>query len=115
MIGTMTVTSYRAIPEQTDDTPTITSIGHRVHPYGVAVSRDMLLGRRICYGDIVYIPEFGYKVVNDTMNKRHKNHIDIFVNTFAQEREIGVRKLLIHVIKSPKRKCTRSEAMGDRL
>jgi 3D (Asp-Asp-Asp) domain-containing protein len=92
-LGTMTVTSYRSVPSQTDSSPWITSIGERVHPHGVAVSRDLLKknGGPLNYGDTIYIQGYGLKVVNDVMNKRYKRHIDIWVTTYAQEHKIGVR------------------------
>ena len=106
LISSLTLTSYRAVPEQTDDSPTITSIGHYVHPYGTAVSQDLLRSGEICYGDILLVPQYGFKVVNDTMHPRIKRGVDIFVETLAQEREVGVRRnQRMTLIKSPKRRC----------
>lgn len=107
---TVTATSYRSVPSQTDATPFITSIGHRTHPYGVAVSRDLLVSGQVCYGDVLEVPGYGLRVVNDTMNARHKRHIDIFVDTRAQERAFGVRSLTVRVIWSPQRACSREKA-----
>lgn len=95
----VSVTSYRSTPSQTDSTPLHTSIGHHVHPYGCAVSQD-LLKDKIAYGDVLFIPGFGLRVVNDTMNVRHKNSVDLWVATKAEEKAVGVRKLTIIVIKS---------------
>ena len=88
-LGSMIVTSYQSIVEQTDDTPCIPADGYRVHPYGVAVSRNLhkRWGGKLSFGDIVYIEEIGFKVVNDTMNKRHKNHFDIWVSSLEKEKE----------------------------
>ena len=101
----LTVTSYRAVPEQTDSSPNWTSIGHHVHPYGVAASQDLLLSGEICYGDVLVVPGYGLRVVNDTMNQRHTRHIDLFVETKAEEKSVGVRKLKITVVKSETRRC----------
>jgi 3D (Asp-Asp-Asp) domain-containing protein len=92
-LGTMTVTSYRSVPSQTDSSPWITSIGERVHPHGVAVSRDLLKknGGPLNYGDTIYVQGYGFKVVNDVMHKRYKRHIDLWVSTYSQEHRIGVR------------------------
>lgn len=83
------MTSYRSVPEQTDSSPYYTSIGERVHPHGVAVSQDLLKrrGGPINYGDILYIEDIGFKVVNDCMNARHKNHIDVWVSTLKKEQD----------------------------
>lgn len=104
LIGNMTLTSYRSVPEQTDDTPYHTSIGERVSPRGCAVSRDLLKrwGGPLNYGDLIYIEGVGYRFVNDTMNQRHKQHVDIWVETYQEEKTFGVKKdkkiWLIHSI-----------------
>ena len=88
-IGSMSITSYRSVPEQTDSTPFITADGSYVTPYGVAVSRNLLRrwGGTLQYGDIVYIESIGFKVVNDTMHERHTNHIDVWVRRLDEERK----------------------------
>lgn len=88
-----TITSYQPIPSQTDSSPTWTSIGDRTTKYGVAVSRDLLASGLVKYGDVLKIEGIpGLRVVNDTMNKRHKNAVDILVFTHAEEKRIGTRK-----------------------
>lgn len=99
LIGNMTVTSYRSVPEQTDDSPFYTSIGEHVHRNGVAVSPDLLKSGAIKYGDIIYIEDYGFKVVNDTTNPRLKNHVDMWVETYAQEKSVGVKKLAIYRVR----------------
>lgn len=84
-IGNMTLTSYRSVPEQTDDSPFFTSIGERVNNHGVAVSQDLLASGVVRYGDLLYIEGQGFKVVNDTMNRRIKNSIDVWLETREQE------------------------------
>lgn len=86
-IGNFVVTSYRSVPSQTDDTPYITSIGEKVCRDGVAVSQDLLKSNKIKYGDWLYIEGVGLKRVNDTMNKRYKNHIDVWVSTLEEEKK----------------------------
>lgn len=87
-IGYMKVTSYRSVPEQTDNTPFITADGYFVHGYGIAISRDLhkRWGGPLDFGDIVYIDKIGFKVINDVMNKRHNQSIDIWVKTYEQEK-----------------------------
>jgi 3D (Asp-Asp-Asp) domain-containing protein len=99
----MTLTSYRSVPSQTDSSPFITSIGEHVHPHGVAVSRDLLKrwGGPLDYGDMIYVEGFGLRVVNDTMHERHKQHIDLWVETLEEERSVGVKRgriWLVHPI-----------------
>lgn len=104
-LGTMTATAYRSVPEQTDSSPFITATGGRVHENGVALSRNLLKrwGGLVNYGDIIYVEDIGFKVVNDTMNKRHFNHIDIWVKTSKEEKSFHTqyksRKLKIYVIR----------------
>ena len=60
--------------------------------FGVAVSQDMLRDGRVKYGDPIYIEGFGTRIVNDCMNKRYTNRIDLLVFTQQEEHVIGVRK-----------------------
>lgn len=106
LLGQLTVTAYRSVPSQTDNSPWITSIGERVHPHGVAVSQDLLCkagklcrrtrqgcqANKLHYGDVLYIENLGLKVVNDCMNERHKNHLDVWVSTKKEEKYVGWRK-----------------------
>ena len=109
LLGTMTLTAYRSVPNQTDDTPYVTSTGESVDAQGVAVSQDLLCPRafgatkthkreacyfpdRIHYGDWIYVEGFGPKIVNDTMHTRHAQHVDVWVKTYAQEKAFGLRR-----------------------
>jgi len=89
LIGTMNITAYRSVPNQTDDSPFTTSIGERVHPHGIAVSRNLLKrwGGPLNYGDFVYIQGIGFKVINDTMHERYRDHIDVWVRNYEEEKE----------------------------
>ncbi len=104
LVGNMSITSYRSVPEQTDSTPFITATGEHVHSKGVALSRDLLWrwGGPIKYGDIVYIEGYGFEVVNDTMHFRHKKHADIWVATYQEEKEIGWTSGKVWLIKKTK-------------
>lgn len=99
LVGNLTVTSYRSIPAQTDSSPFITSIGERTHKNGVAVSQDLLKTGAVKYGDIIFVEGYGFKVVNDTMNPRIKNHVDMWVETYEQEKAVGVQKLSIYRVR----------------
>jgi 3D (Asp-Asp-Asp) domain-containing protein len=102
LLGQMTITSYRSVHKQTDDSPHFTSIGEHVHPHGCAVSQDLLKknGGPINYGDFIYIEGYGIKVVNDTMHKRIKKSVDIWVATYQQEKRIGVKRKNVWIIRT---------------
>jgi 3D (Asp-Asp-Asp) domain-containing protein len=88
VLGQLMLTAYRSVPQQTDDSPFITSIGHHTHPYGIAVSQDLLATGKVKYGDYLCVERLGCYVVNDTMNQRHTNSADIWVATYEQEKAI---------------------------
>lgn len=127
LVGNLTVTSYRSIPQQTDSTPFHTSTGAHVEPGGAAISRDLLCGacrklhkrcahpeyqKKIHYGDWLYVEGYGFRFVNDCMSntsnirvkdKRYKriiyNQIDIWVNSYKEEKTVGIKKLNVYRIK----------------
>ena len=122
LLGTLTITSYMPVPEQTDSSPNWTSIGQHVHEMGVAVSQDLLASGEACYGDVVGIPGYGLKVVNDVMGETKcavwvgaecvkrvpiRRAFDILVFTKKQEAAVGVRRLPVTVIRSEKRFCSK--------
>lgn len=99
-LGSFTVTSYRSVPNQTDSSPFITSIGENTNEHGVAVSQDLLKRGLIRYGDLVYIENIGFKHVNDCMGETQcvqwqdkkcakrvpiKNQFDVWVKTKQHE------------------------------
>lgn len=123
LIGRLTVTSYRPVKSQTDDSPYNTSTGEHVRTGGCAVSRDLLCDvcmkmHRRCpftqyksklhYGDWIYVERYGFRQANDIMgayttqriNGRKvrlpiRRHIDIFVWTHEQEAAVDVQKLSV--------------------
>lgn len=126
LIGSLTVTSYRSVPQQTDTTPYHTSTGAHVEPGGVAVSRDLLCGacrklhhrckhpeytKKIHYGDWLYISGYGFHFVNDCMSTTTSirvkgrwikrpilNQIDIWVKSYQEEKAIDIKKLEVYKI-----------------
>ncbi len=88
VLGQLMVTAYRSVPEQTDDSPFITSIGHHTHPFGCAVSQDLLASGDVKYGDYLYIEGVGSCVVNDTTNERHAKLVDKWVSSYAEEKAL---------------------------
>lgn len=103
MLGTLQITSYRAIPSQTKPKDcTWTSIGDRTTVFGCAVSPDLLHSGQVHYGDIVYIDSFGFRVVNDCMGVKAKQSIDLFVRTYDEEKRVGLRHLKVYLISKGK-------------
>lgn len=101
LIGSLQVTAYRSVPQQTDSSPFTTSIGERVTIRGCAVSQDLLSknGGPFNYGDLLYIEGVGFRFVNDTMNVRNKKHIDLWVPTYQEEKKIGVSTKKVWLVK----------------
>ncbi len=98
LLGLLQITSYQPIPAQTKPEcknrhQCETSIGDGITMYGAAASQDLLKSGRLHYGDVIYIPGFGKRTINDCMNARHKNSIDLLVFTRAQEKMVGVRHI----------------------
>lgn len=126
LIGNLTVTSYRSVANQTDSTPFHTSTGEHVESGGVAISRDLLCGacrklhhrckhpeytKKIHYGDWLYVSGYGFRVVNDCMSKTSDirvkgkwikrpilNQVDIWVNSYKEEKAIDIKKLNVYKI-----------------
>ena len=116
VLGTMTVTSYQPIPSQTKPEcknryNCTTSIDDGITQFGVAVSQDLLRSGAVKYGDMLDVPGFGLRTVNDCMGttrcaKRNEagkcikrvpqlNAIDLMVFSYEEERAVGVRRLPI--------------------
>jgi hypothetical protein len=126
LIGSLTVTSYRSVPQQTDSSPYHTSTGAHVEPGGAAISRDLLCGacrklhkrckhpeytKKIHYGDWLFISGYGFRFVNDCMSnttdirvkgKKKKrlilNQVDIWVKNYQEEKIINIKKLKVYKI-----------------
>ena len=78
-ISNITITSYNNEIQQCDDTPDIMASNRLVYEGAVAISRDLKKKYNIKYGDLVYIKVFdSFFVIEDTMNERIKNTIDVF-------------------------------------
>lgn len=70
--------------------------------FGAAASQDLLASGKLHYGDVIYVPGFGYRVINDCMNKRLKNAIDLLVFSHGEEKRVGVRHVKIYRVGEPK-------------
>jgi 3D (Asp-Asp-Asp) domain-containing protein len=108
-LGSFQVTAYQSVPQQTRPHGYYwTASGEKVNVHGVAVSQDMLEknGGQLKFGDMVYIEGVGLKFVNDTMNKRHKQKLDVWVMNFDEEKRFDNKfrgkKLRMWLIRVPK-------------
>jgi 3D (Asp-Asp-Asp) domain-containing protein len=103
LLGTMTVTSYQPVPAQTKPEcknrfQCTTSIDDGITQYGAAISQDLLKSGQVHYGDVLSIEGMGMRVVNDTMNRRHKKHVDLMVFSYAEEKKVGTQHRKVWVI-----------------
>ncbi len=102
-LGEFYVTAYRSLSKYTDNSPYWSSIGVRTNPWMVAVSPDWLKDKRLNYHDVVFIAGVGFKVVGDCMNSRHKNRFDVWVASYAEEKDFDKKfrgkKLKVYVIR----------------
>lgn len=84
----VTVTTYHAVPGQTDSTPFVTASGYKINRRNpetdkiIAISRD--LKEKFKFGDSVLITNIGkydgVYYIQDVMNKRFRKKIDILIN-----------------------------------
>ncbi len=109
-------TAYTSSPRETDHTPFITATGARTRLGILAVSRD-LLQSELPYGSLVRLYDLGrwrdgkgagafdplFKgllfVVEDTMNKRKRQQIDIWMPDRTLALKFGVRRVKLVVVR----------------
>ena len=93
---TVTLTGYNAVPGQTDDNPFETASGAYSNPEIIA-ARSQDMGTELPFGTIVAIEApaedgetcgyhvvsglIGYRVIEDTMNARYKQYVDVLLPT----------------------------------
>lgn len=104
------MTAYTSEAVQTDASPTLTASGTRTGPGTAAVSRDLL--ERLPYGSRIRVvstsgegcggwpPEAPLRV-EDTMNVRIRNHLDIWVASTEQALSWGRCQARVSVITTP--------------
>jgi 3D (Asp-Asp-Asp) domain-containing protein len=110
-------TGYNSLPSQTNAQPFITATGARTHWGIIAVSRD-LLSQDIPYGSLVRIKDLGgynngrgygqYQsmldeqglfIVEDTMNRRKTQQIDVWFPEYNQAINWGMRRVELKVVR----------------
>lgn len=89
----VTATAYTSTPEQTDSTPFITASGTTVR-HGVLAANFLPIGTQVTipdiYGDQIF-------VVEDRMNPRYPNNVDIWMEDLSEARQFGRRSVKILV------------------
>jgi 3D (Asp-Asp-Asp) domain-containing protein len=89
----VTASAYNSVPWQTDDTPFITASGTHVR-HGVIAANFLPIGTLVTipdiYGDQIF-------VVEDRMNARYTNNIDIWMEHIADAKQFGRRSVKIRV------------------
>lgn len=104
---TVHMTGYNAVPEQTNEDPTMTASGAFSNP-DVVVARSRDLAEELPYGTIIEVVAkedvaapcglsvvehlIGYRVVADTMHPRKKNQIDIMFDV-EDTVKVGAKKV----------------------
>ncbi len=92
---TVRMSAYTASVDETDEDPENTAIMESPIPgYSCAVSRDL----KYLLGKTVYIEKYGIRRVNDLMNQRYVQAIDLLVPTKAYARQVGVQQIEIVIV-----------------
>lgn len=90
---TVPATAYNSLPGQTDSTPSITASGTTTR-HGVLAANFLPLGTRVkipeLYGDQVF-------VVEDRMNQRYWYMVDIWMESYADAIDFGVRNITLEI------------------
>ena len=97
---TVRATGYSSTVDQTDDTPFITASGTYVRD-GIIAANFSINGKRVPFGTLVRIPAiYGKKVfvVEDRMNSRYTNNLDIWFPERGLAKEFGSKRIVIEVV-----------------
>jgi 3D (Asp-Asp-Asp) domain-containing protein len=88
------ITAYSSTEDQTDDTPFIAASGKHVYD-------GMVAANFLPFGTKIKIPElFGDKIftVDDRMNKRYQNRVDIWYSETVDAIKFGIQKAKIEIL-----------------
>jgi len=88
------VTAYSSSPDETDDTPFITASGHHVRD-GIIATNILPFGTRVI---IPAISEDKIFVVDDRMNERFSNNVDIWMPSKSEARRFGIMQADIEIL-----------------
>ena len=96
-------TAYNSEVGQTDNSPFITATGTRVRPGVIALSRDLLrifpYGTRVTLHDRAGLLNGRTFIVEDTMNVRLSNTVDIWMSSRSQALRWGSRTVTITAVR----------------
>ncbi len=95
-VKTVQASAYNSVPGQTDSTPFITASGTHVRR-GVVAANFLPIGTKVTFPDIYGDEVF---VVEDRMNKRYQNNVDIWMEDIGDARQFGRRNVRIHIYPS---------------
>lgn len=92
----VTVTAYSSTPDQTDSTPFITANGSIVGD-GIAAANFLPFKAKIKFPEV-----FGDKIfsIEDRMNRRFSDRIDIWMPSRAVAKKFGVKKIKVEVLEN---------------
>ena len=96
-------TGYSSTPDQTDSTPCIAASGYNIctGEENVIAANFSINGRRVPLGTLIRIPDlYGDKifVVEDRMNSRYRNNIDIWFPERGLALQFGSQRLIIEIV-----------------
>jgi len=91
----MTLSAYNSLENQTDGSPYSTAIGSLTRDGVVAASPNLPIGTRVRFPD-----QFGDKEfrVEDRMNTRYQNNIDIWMEDYSDAMKFGRRYAKIEIV-----------------
>ena len=90
----MTLSAYNSMENQTDGSPYSTAIGSLTRD-GVVASNNLPIGTRVRFPDYFGDKEFR---VEDRMNTRYQNNIDIWMEDYKEAVKFGRRYAKIEVV-----------------
>ncbi len=92
------VTGYSSREEETDDTPFITASGLGVR-WGTIATNAHPFGTKIRFPEVYQDKIF---IVEDRMNARYKNRMDIWFPHYSDARRFGLRNLKVEIVEEGK-------------
>lgn len=95
----ITITSYNNEESQTDSTPHIMASNRMVYEGAVAISRDLKEKHKLKWGDFVLLDSDRLYVIEDLMNERYKNQVDIFSFDKKLSKKINFKNQEIKIYK----------------
>lgn len=97
LVRTLTVTAYNPEEEQCDEDPYVAASMRRVRQGTIAVSRDLFDAGWV-FGRKVRIEGLGIFEINDLMNSRYKDRVDIFMWDKSAAQAFGRRQVRVALL-----------------